>query len=219
MIGELTIALITSCAPSDVKSDLNSLLSEKTSYNLPGVGKGEGWEKLIDRVQLATIKGSNWKLSSVRKYSNLANIDWRDLLMAKGFAEDLDAHIQWQKTAIKNCDIENDFAIVSEEEVNTQVTQLICENDKKKAVNLLQTDLALSKDAAQESVNKLALAVVCEEPTPQLSEAYKLRVVELLRKGDLLNATIAVRSETRLGLAKSKALAEKIAEEYKIVIK
>ena len=49
----------------------------------------------LERIRFAAMKVSNGNLSALRDAIDLANIDWRDLLVGAGFAEDVDAHKSW----------------------------------------------------------------------------------------------------------------------------
>jgi hypothetical protein len=105
MIGTLTRALIDSCCPAEKKERVIELLSGRASTSVPGVGSGSEWHGLIDRIQLASIRGSGWEIESIEKNVELANIDLRDLLVGAGFG-DLEDHRNWQARALRTCDIE-----------------------------------------------------------------------------------------------------------------
>ncbi len=49
----------------------------------------------IDRLQLAAIRLSRGSLEGLSKATSLAQQDFRDLLMAAGFGEDVEAHKSW----------------------------------------------------------------------------------------------------------------------------
>jgi hypothetical protein len=49
----------------------------------------------LERFRYATLKLSGGDLSMLRRAANLAKQDWRDLLMAAGFGEDITAHERW----------------------------------------------------------------------------------------------------------------------------
>ena len=50
---------------------------------------------LLERVRVAALKVSTGDLAKLRTAIELAQKDWRDLLVAAGFADDLRAHEQW----------------------------------------------------------------------------------------------------------------------------
>jgi hypothetical protein len=105
MLGPLTRKLIEHCCPSLLQPTVTSLLLERCSVSLQGVGTSSEWIELIDRVQLAAIRGSRWDIAEIEKNVALANLDWRDLLMSSGFGEDLAAHKRWQKHALRSKDV------------------------------------------------------------------------------------------------------------------
>jgi hypothetical protein len=97
--------LIEHCCPSLLQPTVTSLLLERCSASLPGAGSSSEWIELIDRVQLAAIRGSRWNITEIEKNVALANLDWRDLLMGAGFGEDLAAHKRWQQHALRSNDV------------------------------------------------------------------------------------------------------------------
>jgi hypothetical protein len=49
-----------------------------------------------ERIRFAAIRFSGGRLPRLREAIDLAALDWRDLLVAAGFAEDTTAHTSWQ---------------------------------------------------------------------------------------------------------------------------
>ena len=49
----------------------------------------------IERIQLAVLKLSDSDTDKFLAAIELAQIDWRDVLMAAGFGNDLEAHLKW----------------------------------------------------------------------------------------------------------------------------
>ena len=58
-------------------------------------------EDAIERIQLAVLRLSNGEIDKFLAAIELAQIDWRDVLVAAGFGNDLKAHLKWAK---KNCE-------------------------------------------------------------------------------------------------------------------
>jgi hypothetical protein len=52
-------------------------------------------EAASERLQFAALKLSEGNLDKLDRAVALAKIDWRDLLMAAGFGEDIKAHLAW----------------------------------------------------------------------------------------------------------------------------
>ncbi len=69
------------------------LLVERCGRNLPLMGDKQ--PEAIERIRIAALKASGGDLDELRKAVDLANVDWRDLLVAAGFAHDVTAHKRW----------------------------------------------------------------------------------------------------------------------------
>jgi hypothetical protein len=52
--------------------------------------------KSVERIQCAALKASGGKLDKLYDAIALAQTDWRDLLVAAGFANDPRAHLDWR---------------------------------------------------------------------------------------------------------------------------
>jgi len=49
----------------------------------------------MDRIRFAALKLSKGDLERLQEAVRLAKIDWRDLLVAAGFANDINIHQSW----------------------------------------------------------------------------------------------------------------------------
>lgn len=59
----------------------------------------DGWAPVqMERIRFAVLKLSIDREVGLEKALKLASTDWRDLLMAAGFGEDLKAHEKWYKS-------------------------------------------------------------------------------------------------------------------------
>lgn len=67
-------------------SEAIQLLSEQS----PGVGHAS----LLERIRSAAVRVSGGDLMELRRALALAATDWRDLLVAAGFANDVNAHLR-----------------------------------------------------------------------------------------------------------------------------
>ena len=76
------------------RAEAESLLIEQCGRNVPFLGNADSYQ--LERVRFAALKVSNGDLSSLRRAVALAQTDWRDLLMAAGFGEDVHAHEHWE---------------------------------------------------------------------------------------------------------------------------
>jgi hypothetical protein len=51
----------------------------------------------MERIRFAAIKASGGSLSALRECVNLAQADWRDILVDAGFGDDVEAHNKWKR--------------------------------------------------------------------------------------------------------------------------
>ena len=52
-------------------------------------------EDAVERIQLAVLKLSHGDTEKFLAAAELAQLDWRDALMAAGFGNDVEAHLNW----------------------------------------------------------------------------------------------------------------------------
>jgi hypothetical protein len=79
-------------SPSD-QAEAEQLLVELCGSNLPFCENSDSAS--LERLRFATLKLSGGRLPELYSAVDLANTDWRDLLVAAGFAEDVEAHKAW----------------------------------------------------------------------------------------------------------------------------
>jgi len=78
-------------APNE-RAQAAALISERCT-DLPGT---RGWPReAIERIQFAALKVSCGSFPELVRAVQVANTDWRDLLVAAGFADDTQAHKYW----------------------------------------------------------------------------------------------------------------------------
>lgn len=70
---------------------VRAILMEQVSETLPLVGN----PREIERIQLAVLKVSRGEAGLFLEAAALARQDWRDVLMAAGFGNDVEAHLKW----------------------------------------------------------------------------------------------------------------------------
>jgi hypothetical protein len=78
----------------DQRDEVSVLLREECGDNLPLLPKGRE-EAYYDRFRFAALKFSNGDLDKLQKAIRLAKADWRDLLVAAGFANYIKIHQSW----------------------------------------------------------------------------------------------------------------------------
>lgn len=54
---------------------------------------------LLERIRSAAIRVSGGTVGGLREAIALAQLDWRDLLVATSFADDVSAHLRWLPTS------------------------------------------------------------------------------------------------------------------------
>jgi len=71
------------------------LLSESCAENLPLLGP-PATPTSLERLRFAAIRVSGGDLTRLREAIRIAQVDWRDLLVAAEFASDTRAHERWE---------------------------------------------------------------------------------------------------------------------------
>ena len=79
--------------PEDSQEEVISILQNDCGKNV----LSSNYQNEIERIQLAALKMSNGEIESLYSAIALAQTDWRDLLMAAGFGENVKSHISWAK--------------------------------------------------------------------------------------------------------------------------
>jgi hypothetical protein len=69
------------------------LLVERCGTNLPFCGGLDS--RSLERIRFAALKLSGGDLMKLRQAVEIAEVDWRDVLVAAGFANHINAHESW----------------------------------------------------------------------------------------------------------------------------
>lgn len=85
--------------PNSDRAEAERLLVEHCSSNLPFFEDANALS--LERIRFAAIKVSGGNVGTLREAIDLANIDWRDLLVWAGFADDAQAHKNWTPPAAR----------------------------------------------------------------------------------------------------------------------
>ncbi len=85
--------IVTFIFPPDRREQVRTLLQEECGNDLPFCQKCG--ESAMDRIRFAALKLSKGDLERLQEAVRLAKIDWRDLLVAAGFANDINIHQSW----------------------------------------------------------------------------------------------------------------------------
>ena len=94
-----TMRRVSILFPPNQSDEAASILTKRCGSNLPSLEKLNEYE--LERFRYAVLKLSKGSLERLRHATELANLDWRDLLMAAGFGEDVDAHREWLPDSIE----------------------------------------------------------------------------------------------------------------------
>jgi hypothetical protein len=78
---------------ADDRASAETILVEECGNNLPFLESATPQE--LERFRFAVLKISNGNLVRLKDAVSSAKQDWRDLLVAAGFANDLEAHKKW----------------------------------------------------------------------------------------------------------------------------
>jgi len=77
---------------------VSALLLEDCGENLPLLNSADS--AAIERIRFAVLKLSGGDLNTLQRAVHLAKTDWRDVLVAAGFASDVEAHFRWWPDAL-----------------------------------------------------------------------------------------------------------------------
>ena len=93
-LTEATREKVRGLFPQEQYSEVVQLLETECGNNLPFLQResAEG----LERFRFAALKLSQGNLEKLRSAIELAKRDWRDLLVAAGFANSADAHKTWR---------------------------------------------------------------------------------------------------------------------------
>ena len=83
-------------APEDHETITRMLIEECNAEKLYSTS-----EAGLERIQLAVLKLSNGEPDKFLAAAELVQLDWRDVLVAAGFGDDLEAHLKWVSEIIK----------------------------------------------------------------------------------------------------------------------
>lgn len=90
-----TVEHINALFAPECREGVADLLSLQCGNNLPFCEESD--EVQLERVRFAALKLSKGDLRELKKAVKLAQTDWRDLLMAAGFGNDVNAHKKWSQ--------------------------------------------------------------------------------------------------------------------------
>jgi len=89
-----TLEKIRALFPPELQSNVADILATECGNNLPFFENAD--EHQLERIRFAVLKLSNGDLSELKQAIHFAKIDWRDVVVAAGFANSLTAHKEWR---------------------------------------------------------------------------------------------------------------------------
>ena len=93
-LSEATWEKIRALFPVEHHEEVATILENECGNNLPFLEKLDKYR--LERFRFAALKLSRGSVEELRTAVRLAKTDWRDLLVAAGFADSLDAHTRWE---------------------------------------------------------------------------------------------------------------------------
>jgi hypothetical protein len=84
---------IAAMFPADCRAEVAELLLQQCGNNLPLLNRLDEFQ--LERFRFAALKLSAGNMDRLKKAIELAKTDWRDLLVAAEFANDIKAHSKW----------------------------------------------------------------------------------------------------------------------------
>src|SRR5260221_7197580 len=95
-VSEATREVIRRLFDETVQEQVNQVLESEVGVNLPFT---ETWTVVqFERVRFAVLKLSGGDVGKLRDAVEVAQKDWRDVLVGSGFGHSLEAHRHWART-------------------------------------------------------------------------------------------------------------------------
>jgi hypothetical protein len=92
-LSQETERRIAALFPPNSRAEVSELLIIQCGNNLPFCDKEDEFQ--LERIRFSALKLSAGNIDKLKDAIKLAKTDWRDLLVAAGFADDTTAHKRW----------------------------------------------------------------------------------------------------------------------------
>jgi hypothetical protein len=92
-LSERTMDLVSLLFPNGPRKEVEDLLEIECGDNIPFCENNDKYT--MERIRFAVLKLSEGRIEKLVQAIELAQTDWRDVLMAAGFGEDVEAHNKW----------------------------------------------------------------------------------------------------------------------------
>jgi hypothetical protein len=92
-LSQETERKIAAMFPQGLRAEVSELLKIQCGNNLPFCDNYDEFQ--LERIRFSALKLSAGNIDKLKDAIKLAKADWRDLLVAAGFADDITAHKRW----------------------------------------------------------------------------------------------------------------------------
>src|SRR5258708_7126113 len=92
-LSQETERRIAALFPASSRGEVSELLIIHCGNNLPFCDNDDEFQ--LERIRFSALKLSAGNIDKLKDAIKLAKTDWRDLLVAAGFADDTTAHKRW----------------------------------------------------------------------------------------------------------------------------
>ncbi len=92
-LSDATFTRIRATFPERDWEAVSVALRDRCGDNLPLVDPA--WSTLAERIRFAVLKLADGDREALERFIADAARDWRDVLVAAGFADDTEAHLRW----------------------------------------------------------------------------------------------------------------------------
>jgi hypothetical protein len=92
-LSQETERRIAALFPASSRAEVSQLLIIQCGNNLPFYDNDDEFQ--MERIRFSVLKLSAGNIDKLKDAIELAKTDWRDLLVAAGFADDIAAHKRW----------------------------------------------------------------------------------------------------------------------------
>ena len=99
ILSKTTEQLVEKMYPPEEREDVCQILIQQCGNNLPFLGDADEYK--LERFRFAALKLSHGNLEALSRAVRLAQKDWRDLLMAADFGNDLQAQEKWAQSILE----------------------------------------------------------------------------------------------------------------------
>jgi len=98
-LSKTTEQLVEKTFAPEERDNVCQMLIRQCGNNLPFLGDAD--EYRLERFRFAALKLSHGNVEALSRAVRLAQKDWRDLLMAADFGNDLQAHEKWAQSILE----------------------------------------------------------------------------------------------------------------------